>query len=119
MDYGSSDEKYFTESDRFNPSSPYSASKASAELICSSFANTYGYESLIVRPSNNYGTYQQPEKLIPFSISNLLEGKNVELYGDGKNIRHWLHVEEQFIQYCIYWKTILIMEYLILDQRIF
>ena len=92
--YGSSNEKYFIENDRFNPSSPYSASKASAELICSSFANTYGYESLIVRPSNNYGTYQQPEKLIPFSISNLLEGKNVELYGDGKNIRHWLHVED-------------------------
>ena len=92
--YGSSVEKYFTEADRFNPSSPYSASKASAELICSSFTNTYGYKSLIVRPSNNYGTYQQPEKLIPFSILNLLEGKNVELYGDGKNIRHWLHVED-------------------------
>jgi len=92
--YGSSDDGYFIETDRFNPASPYSATKASAELICSSFTNTYDYESLIVRPSNNYGIYQHPEKLIPYSISNLLEGKNIELYGDGKNIRHWLHVED-------------------------
>lgn len=92
--YGSSVDNYFLESDRFNPSSPYSASKAAAELICSSFANTYGYETLILRPSNNYGIYQQPEKLIPFSIANLLEGKDIEIYGDGKNVRHWLHVDD-------------------------
>jgi len=92
--YGSSVDKYFKESDRFNPSSPYSATKASAELICNSFEKTYGFETLILRPSNNYGLYQQPEKLIPYSISNLLEGKNIEIYGNGKNIRHWLHVED-------------------------
>ena len=92
--YGSSSDNYFKESDRFNPSSPYSASKASAELICKSFENTYNFQTLILRPSNNYGPYQQPEKLIPYSISNLLKGKNIEIYGDGKNIRHWLHVED-------------------------
>ena len=92
--YGSSDEKFFIESDKLNPSSPYSASKASAEMICNSFSKTYGYNIKIVRPANNYGIYQQPEKLIPFSVANLLSGENVEIYGDGLNIRHWLHVED-------------------------
>jgi len=92
--YGSSNEKYFIESDKLNPSSPYSASKASAEMICNSFSRTYGYNIKIVRPANNYGTYQQPEKLIPFSVANLLSGENIEIYGDGSNIRHWLHVED-------------------------
>ena len=92
--YGSSEKNFFFEDDKFNPSSPYSASKASAELICNSFMHTYGYEALMIRPANNYGIYQQPEKLIPFSISSLLSGKNIELYGNGKNIRHWLHVSD-------------------------
>ncbi len=92
--YGSSEKNFFFEDDKLNPSSPYSASKASAELICNSFMRTYGYNVLMVRPANNYGIYQQPEKLIPFSISSLLSGKNIELYGDGKNIRHWLHVSD-------------------------
>ena len=59
-----------------------------------SFSKTYGYPVKVVRPANNYGIYQQPEKLIPFSIINLLEGNNIELYGDGKNIRHWLSVND-------------------------
>ena len=92
--YGSSKKKFFIESDAFNPSSPYSASKAAAELICNSFTKTYGYKIKIVRPANNYGIFQQPEKLIPFSIANLLNGGNIEIYGDGLNIRHWLHVDD-------------------------
>ena len=92
--YGSSQSKYFKEDDNFKPSSPYSASKAGAELVCNSFSNTYGINIKIVRPSNNYGPYQQPEKLIPFSIANLLNNKNIEIYGMGNHIRHWLHVED-------------------------
>ena len=92
--YGSIQEGYFSEDDKLNPSSPYSASKASAELIINSFNKTYGYDVVMVRPANNYGIFQQPEKLIPFSIAKLVSGENVEIYGDGKNIRHWLHVDD-------------------------
>ncbi len=92
--YGSTLDKYFKEDEKMNPSSPYSASKASAEMICNSFIKTYGMNINILRPANNYGIYQQPEKLIPFSILNLLNGKNIEIYGEGKNVRHWLHVED-------------------------
>lgn len=92
--YGSSQSKFFKEDDNFKPSSPYSASKAGAELVCNSFSNTYGTNIKIARPSNNYGPYQQPEKLIPFSIANLLNNKNIEIYGRGNHIRHWLHVED-------------------------
>ena len=92
--YGSSPNKFNTENDYFNPSSPFSASKASAELIINSFQKTFGYNCITLRPANNYGIFQQPEKLIPFSIANLNLGKNIELYGSGLNIRHWLHVED-------------------------
>ena len=92
--YGSTKEGYFKEDDRIEASSPYSASKASAELICKSFAKTYGLNINMVRPGNNYGVYQQPEKLIPFSIANLLSNKNIELYGNGENVRHWLFVDD-------------------------
>lgn len=92
--YGSNNIGFNKETDPINPSSPYSASKASAELICSSYVNTYEYQVCILRPANNYGIYQQPEKLIPFSIANLMNEKNIEIYGNGKNIRHWLHVED-------------------------
>ena len=92
--YGSSQSKFFKEDHNFKPSSPYSASKAGAELVCNSFINTYGANIKIVRPSNNYGPYQQPEKLIPYSIANLLNNKNIEIYGRGNHIRHWLHVED-------------------------
>lgn len=92
--YGSNQNDFFSEVDHFNPSSPYSASKASAELICKSFTKTYGQNIKIVRPANNYGIYQQPEKLIPFSIAQLKNDKNIEVYGNGKQVRHWLHVED-------------------------
>lgn len=92
--YGSTKSKFNIETDNFKPSSPYSASKASAELLISSFQKTFGYKTTIVRPANNYGIYQQPEKLIPFSIANLYNGGNIELYGKGDNIRHWLHVKD-------------------------
>tara|TARA_B100001250_G_scaffold413578_1_gene448169 strand:- start:2258 stop:3253 length:996 start_codon:yes stop_codon:yes gene_type:complete len=92
--YGSTKEGYFKEEDGIKASSPYSASKASAELICKSFEKTYGLNINMVRPGNNYGIYQQPEKLIPFSIANLLSDKNIELYGNGENVRHWLFVDD-------------------------
>ena len=92
--YGSNVDGFNSEEDTMKPSSPYSASKAAAELICSSFKTTYGYDMCIIRPANNYGIFQQPEKLIPYSLANLFNGKNIEIYGDGKNIRHWLHVDD-------------------------
>ena len=75
------EEAFPLETSEINPSSPYSASKASAEHFCTSFAKTYGQNINMMRPSNNYGIYQQPEKLIPFSIANLLNNKNIEVYG--------------------------------------
>jgi len=92
--YGSVEQEFPSEDKSFNPSSPYSASKAAAEHICNAFSRTYGQNIIMVRPSNNYGIYQQPEKLIPYSIVNLISGKNIEIYGEGKNIRHWLHVSD-------------------------
>ncbi len=92
--YGSSADEYFDELNILNPSSPYSASKASAEMICRSFIKTYDMNINILRPANNYGIYQQPEKLIPFSIINLIKGNNIEIYGNGENVRHWLHVQD-------------------------
>ena len=92
--YGSKQEGFCIENDIFNPSSPYSASKASAELIINSFKKTYNYEVKIVRPANNYGIYQQPEKLIPYSIAKLEKNEKIEIYGEGKNIRHWLNVND-------------------------
>tara|TARA_B100001989_G_C24550321_1_gene474026 strand:- start:2397 stop:3395 length:999 start_codon:yes stop_codon:yes gene_type:complete len=92
--YGSSINDYFDEQEILNPSSPYSASKASAEMICKAFIKTYGMNINILRPANNYGIFQQPEKLIPYSIINLIKGNNIEIYGSGKNIRHWLHVQD-------------------------
>ncbi len=92
--YGSKKDGFSVESDNLNPSSPYSASKASAEMICNAYIKTFDMKIKMCRPANNYGNYQQPEKLIPYTIANLLSGKNIELYGDGKHIRHWLHVED-------------------------
>ena len=92
--YGSKLKGYCYEDDIFKPSSPYSASKASAELIINSYERTYGYKVSVVRPANNYGIYQQPEKLIPFSIAKLETNENIEIYGDGLNVRHWLHVSD-------------------------
>ena len=76
--YGSTETEFYNESQILNPSSPYSASKASADMICNSYKTTFGLNIKTIRPANNYGIYQQPEKLIPFSISNLVEKKNLK-----------------------------------------
>ena len=83
-----------TEMDPLRPTSPYAASKASADLLCLSFYKTFGFPVIITRSCNNYGPFQFPEKIIPFFISEVLAGMQVPLYGQGKNIRNWLHVED-------------------------
>ncbi|WP_246926970.1 dTDP-glucose 4,6-dehydratase [Clostridioides difficile] len=83
---------FFTEQSPINPSSPYSASKASADLLVSSYYRTYGLLTTISRCSNNYGPYHFPEKLIPLMILNALENKQLPVYGNGENVRDWLHV---------------------------
>ena len=84
----------FTEEDPLKPSSPYSATKAAADLIALSYHHTHGLPVSIIRPSNNYGPHQFPEKIIPLFITNLLEGETVPLYGDGLNIRDWCNVAD-------------------------
>lgn len=83
---------YFYETSPIQPNSPYSASKASADLMVRTYFETYKLPVLTTRCSNNYGPYQYPEKLIPFFISKLLKGEKVPVYGDGKNVRDWLYV---------------------------
>lgn len=91
--YGSlGPEGYFTEKTPFDPSSPYSASKASSDHFVNAFHRTYGIPTMITNCSNNYGPYQYPEKLIPLMILNIIEKKSLPVYGDGKNIRDWLYV---------------------------
>lgn len=85
---------YFTETTPLAPNSPYSSSKASADLLVRAYYETYGMNVNITRCSNNYGSYHFPEKLIPLVITNALEGKDLPVYGDGKNIRDWLYVED-------------------------
>ena len=92
--YGSIAEGFATEEDKLDPSSPYSSSKAAADLLVRSYATTYGYHAIITRCTNNYGPYQFPEKVIPLFVTNLLAGQKVPLYGDGGNERDWLHVED-------------------------
>jgi dTDP-glucose 4,6-dehydratase len=92
--YGSILEGTFKEDDRMNPSSPYSASKAGAELLMEAYIKTYSIEALGVRCSNNYGPYQNREKLIPAFIMRMIEGKKLPVYGTGKNIREWIHVSD-------------------------
>jgi dTDP-glucose 4,6-dehydratase len=87
-------EGYFHETTPLQPNSPYSSSKAGADLLCRAYFETYGFPAVITRCSNNYGPYQHPEKLIPFFILQLLNGKQVPVYGDGLNVRDWLHVED-------------------------
>lgn len=84
----------FTEKTPLSPNSPYSASKAGSDLLASAYYETYKMPVMITRCSNNYGPYQFPEKLIPFFITNAMDNKAVPLYGDGKNVRDWLHVED-------------------------
>ncbi len=92
--YGSRDEGYFKEDDPMCPSSPYAASKAAADRLAYSYWVTYGLPILVIRPSNNFGHYQYPEKFIPLFVSNALEGKHLPLYGKGTNVRDWLYVED-------------------------
>jgi len=92
--YGSIEEGSFTESDPLDPSSPYSASKAGADLLCKAYYKTYGLPVLITRSSNNYGPYQYPEKLIPVLIIRALNNQPLPIYGDGTNVRDWLYVED-------------------------
>jgi dTDP-glucose 4,6-dehydratase len=92
--YGSIEQGSFTEESPLQPSSPYSASKAGADLLVSSYHHTYGLEALICRGSNNYGPYQYPEKLIPLMILNALHGDALPVYGDGRQVRNWIFVED-------------------------
>ena len=85
---------FFTETTPLHASSPYSASKASADLLVAAYHRTYGLPVTISRCSNNYGPYQFPEKLIPLMIFNAVNGKSLPVYGDGKNVRDWLYVED-------------------------
>ena len=84
----------FREDSPIRPNSPYAASKASADLVCRAYHHTYGLPVMVTRCSNNYGPYQFPEKLIPLMIANALEDKSLPVYGDGRNVRDWLYVED-------------------------
>ncbi len=92
--YGSINEGSWTEEWPLQPNSPYSASKASGELLARSYNRTHGMDVVITRCSNNYGTHHFPEKLIPLFITNLIEGKKIPVYGTGENVRDWLHVDD-------------------------
>jgi dTDP-glucose 4,6-dehydratase len=92
--YGSIPEGSWPETDPIQPNSPYSAAKAGSDLLALSFHRTHGLDVRVTRCSNNYGPYHFPEKVIPLFITNLLDGKKVPLYGDGLNIRDWLHVDD-------------------------
>jgi dTDP-glucose 4,6-dehydratase len=92
--YGSIEEGSFTEASPLAPSSPYSATKTAGDLLVSSYFHTYGLPTVICRGSNNYGPYQYPEKLIPLMILNALAGDQLPVYGDGRQVRNWLYVED-------------------------
>lgn len=92
--YGSVEDSSFTEKTNYNPKNPYSASKASSDHFVMAYHNTYGLPAIITNCSNNYGPRQHKEKLIPQTIINLLEGKKIPIYGDGKQIRDWLYVND-------------------------
>jgi len=94
--YGSlgPDDPAFTETSPYRPNSPYAASKASSDHLVRAFVATYGMPAMITNCSNNYGAYQHPEKLIPLMIIHALEGKPLPIYGDGSNVRDWLHVSD-------------------------
>ena len=87
-------ELMFTEDTSLAPSSPYSASKAASDMLALAAFHTFGMPVCVTRCSNNFGPYQYPEKVIPLFVTNLMEGKQVPLYGDGRNVRDWLHVED-------------------------
>jgi len=92
--YGSIERGSFKETDPLNPSSPYAASKAGGELMAKAFERTFGYRIVITRGANTYGPYQYPEKVVPLFVTNALDDIALPLYGDGLNVRDWLHVED-------------------------
>ena len=92
--YGSIESGSWPETHPLAPNSPYSASKASSDLLALAYHRTHGLDVRVTRCSNNYGPHQFPEKVIPLFVSNLLDGKKVPLYGEGLNVRDWLHVED-------------------------
>ncbi len=92
--YGNVAQGVSSETDPLRPRSPYSASKAGGDLLASAYASTYGVSVLITRGSNTYGPYQYPEKLVPLFITNLLDDRPVPMYGDGLQVRDWLHVDD-------------------------
>jgi dTDP-glucose 4,6-dehydratase len=87
----------FSETTPLSPNSPYSASKTGSDLLVNAYFHTYAMDTVITRCSNNYGPYQYPEKLIPLLVTNLMDGKQIPIYGDGKNVRDWLHVEDHCV----------------------
>src|SRR6185312_8168026 len=89
--YGSIEEGTFTEQSPLAPSSPYSATKAGADLLVLGYVHTYGLQATICRGSNNYGPYQYPEKLIPLMVLNAMHGDSLPVYGDGMQVRNWIH----------------------------
>jgi dTDP-glucose 4,6-dehydratase len=92
--YGSIETGSWPETHPLEPNSPYSASKASSDLLVRAYHRTHGLPACITRCSNNYGPHQFPEKVIPLFVTNLLDGRSVPLYGDGGNVRDWLHVDD-------------------------
>jgi len=92
--FGSVDQGSFTEESSFAPNSPYAASKAGGDHLCRAYFVTYGTPVIVTHSCNFYGANQYPEKIIPLFITNLLEGKKVPLYGDGKNVREWIHTSD-------------------------
>jgi dTDP-glucose 4,6-dehydratase len=92
--YGSINEGSFTETDPLNPRNPYSASKAGGDRMAYAYGQTYGMPVIVTRASNNFGPYQYPEKLIPLFVTNALDDQPLPLYGDGRNVRDWLFVED-------------------------
>lgn len=98
--YGSIESGAFTEESSFLPNSPYAASKAGGDLLCRAYVKTYGMPIIVTHSCNFYGPYQYPEKVIPLFITNLIEGKKVPLYGDGKNVREWIFTEDHCNAVC-------------------
>jgi len=92
--YGSIDKGSFTESDALNPRNPYSASKAGGDRMAFAYGQTYGLPVIVTRASNNFGPYQYPEKLIPLFVTNAIDDLPLPLYGDGRNVRDWLYVDD-------------------------
>ncbi len=92
--YGAIEQGAFREDDRLRPSNPYSASKAGGELLAHSYFKTYGTPVIVTRATNNIGPNQYPEKMVPLFITNALEDKPLPIYGDGRHMRHWMHVED-------------------------